>query len=142
MNLHRHKTYHITVKAVIVNEGKALILKALSKNGLSVYELPGGRIDEGESIRLCLKRELEEELGITKFKMGKIIGAYERSEYKKEGIDGAMALIYEVFIEELILNLSDEHTEYEWITKEDLQRIVGNGENIDVGIVKTLTRVL
>lgn len=55
------QNFHIAVKAVIVKDDKALVLKEASR--FSGFDLPGGKIDENESIEEALKRELYEELG-------------------------------------------------------------------------------
>lgn len=57
------KNFHIGIKAVIVQNNKALLLKDPRFNG---YDLPGGRIDKDEDIEEALKRELFEELGLKK----------------------------------------------------------------------------
>ncbi len=46
--------------AVIIKEGKILIAKR--KEGK--WEFPGGRIERGETVEECLKREIEEELAV------------------------------------------------------------------------------
>ncbi|MBM3545512.1 MAG: NUDIX domain-containing protein [Alphaproteobacteria bacterium] len=51
----------VSVKAVIL-EGERVLLLA---NDRGEWELPGGRIDPGESETQALAREIEEELGVT-----------------------------------------------------------------------------
>ncbi len=56
----------ITVTAsILVHEGKVLIAKRSATDKLpNKWEFPGGKLEENESPEECLKRELEEELGI------------------------------------------------------------------------------
>ena len=56
----------ITVLAgVIVKENKILIgRRAPNEKAPGLWEFPGGKLEDGESHHECLKRELEEELGI------------------------------------------------------------------------------
>lgn len=58
---------HITVKAVIIFDDKILLLKRTrpSSDGLGVYELPGGGLDEGESFDEAITREVFEETGLS-----------------------------------------------------------------------------
>lgn len=58
-----HKTIGV---AVIKNEeGKILIDKRLPKGLMGgLWEFPGGKIEEGETVMECIKREIKEELGI------------------------------------------------------------------------------
>lgn len=41
---------------------------------VSVWTIPGGRCDEGETVGVTLKREVVEEVGITDFKVNKFLG--------------------------------------------------------------------
>lgn len=50
----------ISVKAVIIEEGRVLLLA----NDRGEWELPGGRLDPGESESAALLREIDEELGV------------------------------------------------------------------------------
>ena len=50
---------------VIENNGKILIAKRAKKDALfGKWEFPGGKVEAGETLQECLKRELFEELGI------------------------------------------------------------------------------
>jgi 8-oxo-dGTP diphosphatase len=49
--------------ALIIEKNKILLMR-YEYNGVSVYNLPGGNHDEGESISETLVRELYEELGV------------------------------------------------------------------------------
>jgi 8-oxo-dGTP diphosphatase len=111
------QNFHIAIKAVIVKDDKALVLKEVSR--YSGFDLPGGKIDENESIEEALKRELHEELGLEKFIMGDLVHAYERTDYKKEGIS-LMLIFYKVSAGDFNVVLSEEHTEYRWISKQDV----------------------
>lgn len=67
-------THPILVTAAIIEDkGKFLITQRLkeSHNGLR-WEFPGGKIEFGEDPRVCLEREIMEELGI-KIKAGEIL---------------------------------------------------------------------
>ena len=50
----------VSVKAVIVDRGRVLLLA----NDRGEWELPGGRLDPGESETQALLREVAEELGV------------------------------------------------------------------------------
>ncbi|WP_342118214.1 NUDIX hydrolase [Pseudoduganella sp. OTU4001] len=55
-------TYPVSVKGVFcAPDGRVVLLK----NEREEWELPGGRIEEGESSPECLAREVEEELGVS-----------------------------------------------------------------------------
>ena len=52
--------------AVIRHEGRLLISQRMQDDSFGgFWEFPGGKLDEGETMELCLAREIREELGIT-----------------------------------------------------------------------------
>lgn len=56
---------NIGVAAIKNKEGKILIDKRLSTGLMAnLWEFPGGKIEDGESVAECIKREIKEELDI------------------------------------------------------------------------------
>lgn len=51
------KTFYVGVKGVVVVENKALVLKKTDQDGKLFWDIPGGRIDESETIIQTLERE-------------------------------------------------------------------------------------
>lgn len=52
--------------AVIRHQGKLLISQRMEDDSFGgFWEFPGGKLHEGETMELCLAREIREELGIT-----------------------------------------------------------------------------
>ena len=63
----KRKVPHIVVGAAVVTNrrGEVLIAQRREQDMLGgLWEFPGGKQEPGESIRQCIVRELEEELGI------------------------------------------------------------------------------
>jgi len=51
--------------AVIIEEGRLLLAQRPNGDSLAgLWELPGGKVEPGESVQECLERELLEELGM------------------------------------------------------------------------------
>jgi len=97
------------VKAVISENNKLLMLKG-SQHGL--WDLPGGLINEDESIKEALQREVREELGVDCEILNKA-GSWSFLREK----DKKMVFVqnYTCTIQGKIL-LSDEHAEYAWVS--------------------------
>jgi len=74
--------------AVLVRSGRLLICRRPPGDHLEgLWELPGGKVEVGETPETCLERELREELGIES-----VVGArYGVSDYSYPG--GAITLI-------------------------------------------------
>jgi 8-oxo-dGTP diphosphatase len=70
---------------IIRNEGRVLLCqrKKTARYGLK-WEFPGGKVENGEPIEECLRRELEEELGISAT-IGELYHR-QRYEYPDSGI--------------------------------------------------------
>lgn len=57
---------HVAVGMVFNSEGKVLVaLRPRHAEQGDLWEFPGGKVEEGETIEQALKRELFEEVGIT-----------------------------------------------------------------------------
>jgi len=53
--------FHVTVKGLVLDErGAVLLLRERS----GIFDLPGGRLEHGESFAECLERECREEMGV------------------------------------------------------------------------------
>jgi mutator protein MutT len=96
-------------KAFIINDGKYLALhKSVAKHNF--YELPGGRMEFGETAEETLIREVKEETSFT-VEPVKLLDTWNfvESDYQVTGI------IYFCNIKDGSLKLSDEHDRYEWL---------------------------
>jgi 8-oxo-dGTP pyrophosphatase MutT (NUDIX family) len=99
------------------------------------WEMCYGRIDQHEDVEVALKRELNEELGITKVEIKKLVRV---SHFYR----GEIAADKEIFvftfhcqIESDQVTLSPEHSEHQWVTpQEALQLIELPGVKQDIEI--------
>lgn len=108
--------FKITQNAVVKNpSGSVLILQHTTGKWL----LPGGKINKGENWMDGMKRELREELGISDFRVKSIIDVDSWTENDQ----GYFVITYLVEpIKNFEVVLSEEHNEYAWVRREDLQK--------------------
>jgi 8-oxo-dGTP pyrophosphatase MutT (NUDIX family) len=60
----------VAAGGLVSNENGELLLIYRKGN----WDLPKGKLDEGESIEACAVREVEEETGLTNVQLGKLVG--------------------------------------------------------------------
>ena len=92
--------------------------------GGSVWEIPAGKIDEGETPLKAAKRELREETGLSARKWTKLVACYPTPGYVSEKITLFLA-------EDLKQGDTDpdegEHLELKWFALKDLEEEVLRG---------------
>ncbi len=111
----------IPQKAIIKKDDKYLILHRSPKAKVfpNYWDFPGGKLEPGEEPFDGIEREVMEETGI-KIKAKKVLGKYEM-EYKG---DWLKFVVYQVdVLSELKIELSHEHTEYKWLTKDEILKL-------------------
>ena len=112
------KPLALSAKVVVRDEsGCCLLLKRSinSKGNPGKWDLPGGKVDAGESFDQGLLREVAEETGLT-ISLQRVLGAAE-SESPTMKI---VYLILEGRVESGQVCLSSEHDEYAWGDRRDL----------------------
>ena len=125
--------FQLGIKALITNsEGKILLLKINPEKlkefkGKPYYDIPGGRIHRDSTIEETLKREIEEETGITEIKRFKPF-SMTLSNIRIPYGDTDTGLILSVFVCEIDSSakiiLSDEHTEYGWFGSKEASKLL------------------
>ncbi|HOX41067.1 MAG TPA: NUDIX hydrolase [bacterium] len=111
------KIQRTTTKALIIENGKAFMLKDERGN----WELPGGRIDWGETPEETIKRELAEELQVSTVEVGKIIDVFSFCN-EATGFH-FIALVYQCKADLSRLTLSDEHQKYGWFSLAESEKL-------------------
>lgn len=121
-----NKNMDFGVKALIIKDDKFLIMH---KNGVKedLWELPGGRMEFGETAEETVKREIMEETSLV-VKPLRLLDTWNlmlRKDYQVTGI------IYLCKIEEGEVKLSEEHDAFKWInaSEESLDLLYSNFRN-------------
>lgn len=127
MNTEKEKLFQIGVKALITNaKGEILVLDSGDwhlKHQKRHWDIPGGRIKEGQTALKTLQREVEEEIGLKKINKPEFFTAVI-SNFKDMPVDkhlvGLALIIYRIEIpknSEVVL--SKEHSGFEWVEPEE-----------------------
>jgi ADP-ribose pyrophosphatase YjhB (NUDIX family) len=105
---------NVSVKLFLKHRNKILML--LQKNGR--FDLPGGRVEWGESVLGALKRELKEELDYSLKKEPELFHIYDYVSDDKKRRSVIIDYIYS--LNKMPKLSSPEKLEIFWLTKKDL----------------------
>jgi len=120
----------ISVKAVLVEDGRACLLL----NERDQWELPGGRLEKGETPEACLLREVREEIGLE----AAVEGLLDARAFEPVPGKEVFVLVYRCRLAapgEPVL--SPEHREVGWFTAGEAESLV-----LPAGYLETLRRAL
>ncbi len=103
--------------AIIEKDGKIFIAKRKKLDAfVGLWEFPGGKLEEGETLQECLKRELVEELGI----VAEIAEHFYTVTFThKETL--CELIFFKVYTYTGEITLYD-HSEMAWVAPEELSR--------------------
>lgn len=112
---------HISTGVAILRNKKILMVRRAKDDFLGGYfELPGGGVDEGETIEKAAFREVKEETGLTPVKVLAIFEGFDYSTDKKPRVRQVNFLVE---AEPGDVVLSAEHDDYTWVEDSDLSEI-------------------
>ncbi len=116
-NQHR---FRIAVRGLIERDGCFLLLRRTkpARGEMGYWELPGGGLDFGESPEQALRREIDEETGLT-VSIGEPLCVWHHLR------DNAVQIIGMTLRCQLTggsVKLSDEHDDYAWLTIEQIEQ--------------------
>lgn len=112
-------TFHLGVKALIRNPKKEiLLLERKSKFNDNYWDLPGGRLQKGESLLETLKREVVEEIGVND--LGHIQPFITvLTDIRIQNSHEDVGLIFSIYLCDISYifspQLSSEHVGFKWL---------------------------
>jgi len=122
----------LSAKALIIRNGKILLLKPKEGPGLFGWDGPGGHVQSGEGLIDTLKREVLEETGL---RLKEAIPL----KVLKLPRGTTNYLIFLATVTEGDVILSEEHTSFRWVTPKFLRETMGIDLVEELKKVKSLT---
>lgn len=125
--------FKVALKAIIRKDGKILVLKRSDKEEVftELWDIPGGRINFGELPVAALEREIMEETGLL-VNVGEPFTVWSFMASAEKQVVG-ITLLADYISGEVLL--SDEHTDYAWISPKDFSNFNAN-KNLKAEIAK------
>ncbi len=108
------------VGAVIQRDSSVLLLERPKDDFMGgIYELPSGRVEDGESLDIALHREVEEETGLKIREIKRYLGHFD---YESKSGRKTRQFNFAVTIGEPLEIKLQEHDNYTWANKDQLQQ--------------------
>ncbi len=112
---------HISTGVAVLRDNKILLVRRTKNDFLGgVYELPGGGVDEGESIEDAAFREVREETGLMPAQIVATYGGFDYSTNKKPKV---RQINFVVKVEPGDVVLSEEHDNFTWVDSSSMQSL-------------------
>ncbi len=108
------------VGAVIVHEGRLLVVRRGQEPGKGLWSVPGGRVEAGESLVAACEREVREETGLDVI-AGDVVGQVRRS-----APTGATYVIDDLscrVVGSASPTAGDDADEVRWVTRAELEAL-------------------
>lgn len=126
----------ILASAIIKNnQNEVLVLqRGQNQSFQGFWQVPEGKLEEGESPVDALKREMKEELSID-VDSAELVSVTQ-TELEAKGMKYlAVRLVFDVKLKSTEITLSHEHSDYQWISADkidNLELLPGTSETIKV----------
>jgi len=107
--------FHVTIKGLVFDrDGAVLLLHEQS----GAFDLPGGRLEHGESFAECLERECREEMGVACRVLDRL-PRFAWTAVDKNGI-WRLVLCFAIDLEHFQFTHSEECVGHEFVAQRDL----------------------
>ena len=138
MIFHEPKSHMHLISRGLLSQGDDFILCHIK--GSDWFFLPGGHIENGESAKTALIRELEEEIGFNKYEIESFIGVCENIFLREEDkFQHEINIIFKVKIpEDIDVKSIEDHIEFVKVKKEELKNYKILPNKIKEGIIDWL----
>jgi len=104
---------HLSTGVAVLYDKKILLVRRVQHDFLGGYfELPGGGVDDGETIEAAALREVKEETGLVPTK---VLATFEGFDYTTDKKPRVRQINFVVEVKPSKVVLSEEHDDYVWV---------------------------
>jgi mutator protein MutT len=125
----------IAAGGIVQNENGEILLQ-LRKGK---WDLPKGKLDEGETIEECAVREVEEETGLKNIHLGELLGT-TLHQYTEKGVDIEKETFwYDMRVsgeQNLVPQIEEDILDLKWVKEKDLAPYLKNTYDNIIDIVE------
>ena len=133
----------LTARGICEYDGKILLLKVRSRSSHDAekWEIPGGKVKKGEFFDQALKREFIEETGL-EINIDSLYNVIQNdyTACKTNEKVKSVQLIMKVSSTTDNVEISEEHDEYKWFTREELGELI-DGEMLSKAAMNSFKKV-
>ena len=133
----------LTARGICEYDGKILLLKVRSRSSHDAekWEIPGGKVKKGEFFDQALKRESIEETGL-EINIDSLYNVIQNdyTACKTNEKVKSIQLIMKVSSTTDHVEISEEHDEYKWFTREELGELI-DGEMLSKAAMNSFKKV-
>lgn len=133
----------LTARGICEYDGKILLLKVRSRSSHDAekWEIPGGKVKKGEFFDQALKREFIEETGL-EINIDSLYNVIQNdyTACKTNEKIKSVQLIMKVSSTTDNVEISEEHDEYKWFSREELKELI-DGEMLSKAAMNSFKKV-
>lgn len=133
----------LTARGICEYDGKILLLKVRSRSSHDAekWEIPGGKVKKGEFFDQALKREFVEETGL-EINIDSLYNVIQNdyTACKTNEKVKSVQLIMKVSSTTDNVEISEEHDEYKWFSREELKELI-DGEMLSKAAMNSFKKV-
>ncbi len=129
---------HVIARAILFQEENIVLCRV---KGEEKFFLPGGHVENGETVKQALLRELQEEIGVYEYQIGTLAGVCEGIFSSEENtFQQEVNLLFEVHMPEGKIGSREDHIEFIHIDKASIGKHDIMPHGIKEGIIEWLGR--
>ena len=124
MNQLKKQNPQVAIGAVVINEGRVLLVRRKNPPSQNLWAIPGGRVKHGESLVDAVKREIMEETGIN-VEVGEAVHVFDiiESNKAKDELIHYVIIDYQAKYISGKIKAGGDALDVRWVTADEINQI-------------------